>query len=143
MHMQISYVAGLLFSKDRKRVVLVRKKRPAWQAGMLNGVGGHIEPGELAAFSMEREFLKEAGICVNWRKFGRLYSSKWEVHWFKAFEDVTPVSKTDELVQWYPVQNALRCQNQLNIIPNVRWLILLALDNVEFEVRDDNLPGDG
>ena len=36
------YVCGLLFSVDRTRVLLIRKRRPAWQAGRLNGVGGKV-----------------------------------------------------------------------------------------------------
>ena len=39
------YVAGFLVSDDRYYVALIRKKRPAWQEGRLNGIGGHIEGG--------------------------------------------------------------------------------------------------
>ena len=35
------YACGFLFSDDRRHVVLIRKRRPAWQAGKLNGVGGN------------------------------------------------------------------------------------------------------
>ena len=35
------YVCGFLFSRDRARVLLIRKRRPAWQAGKLNGLGGN------------------------------------------------------------------------------------------------------
>jgi 8-oxo-dGTP diphosphatase len=44
-----TYACGFLFSLDRTRVLLIRKRRPAWQAGRLNGVGGKIEPGETPA----------------------------------------------------------------------------------------------
>ena len=37
------YVCGFLFSPDRKKVLLIRKRRPAWQAGKLNGVGGKVD----------------------------------------------------------------------------------------------------
>ena len=34
------YVAGFMYSKDRKKVVLIEKINPEWQRGLLNGVGG-------------------------------------------------------------------------------------------------------
>jgi len=37
------YVLGFLM--DNYRVVLIEKQRPAWQKGLLNGVGGHINHG--------------------------------------------------------------------------------------------------
>lgn len=75
------YVCGFLFNQDRTAVVLVRKNKPAWQAGKLNGVGGKIEqighrPGEQRTESpqeaMAREFSEEAGVLVlphDWRLF--------------------------------------------------------------------------
>jgi hypothetical protein len=33
----VDYVAGFLFSADRKQVVLVEKINPEWQRGRLNG----------------------------------------------------------------------------------------------------------
>ena len=56
-----TYVAGFLFSPDRSRVLLIRKNRPAWQAGKLNGLGGKIEPGETPPQAMRREFREEQG----------------------------------------------------------------------------------
>ena len=43
------YVAGFLFSYDLKRVALIQKTKPAWQAGRHNAVGGKIEEGETYA----------------------------------------------------------------------------------------------
>ena len=37
------YVLGFLFSPDCKRVALIIKNRPDWQAGFLNGIGGKID----------------------------------------------------------------------------------------------------
>lgn len=56
------YVAGFYFSSNMEYVVLIRKNRPDWQKGMLNGVGGHIEPDEHAIDAMVREFHEETGI---------------------------------------------------------------------------------
>lgn len=64
------YVVGFYFSNDFEYVVLIQKNRPDWQKGMLNGVGGHIEPNERAIDAMVREFLEETGIATaaeQWR----------------------------------------------------------------------------
>ena len=41
------YVCGFAFDNTKQYVTLIEKKRPNWQAGYLNGVGGHIEEGEV------------------------------------------------------------------------------------------------
>jgi hypothetical protein len=51
---------GFAFSPDHSRVVLIAKNRPARQAGRLNGVGGHVKPGETPAAAMAREFREES-----------------------------------------------------------------------------------
>lgn len=55
------YVVGFLFDDDMKNILLIRKNRPAWQAGKLNGVGGKIERFEQPIAAMAREFYEEAG----------------------------------------------------------------------------------
>jgi len=50
------YVAGFLFDETLENVVLIRKNRPKWQAGKLNGVGGHVEARETSIETMHREF---------------------------------------------------------------------------------------
>jgi 8-oxo-dGTP diphosphatase len=40
------YVVGFLFNSDTNKVCLIKKNRPQWQKGRLNGVGGHIEDGK-------------------------------------------------------------------------------------------------
>jgi 8-oxo-dGTP pyrophosphatase MutT (NUDIX family) len=56
------YVLGFLFSPNKKKVVLIEKKRPAWQAGLYNGVGGHVEARDpTPSHAMYREFYEETG----------------------------------------------------------------------------------
>ena len=67
------YVLGILFMLDESSdiVVLVRKKRPAHHAGLLNGIGGKIEDGELSIDAMCRECYEETGLSINnWTNFG-------------------------------------------------------------------------
>ena len=57
------YVVGFCFDPSLHHVVLVRKNRPEWQKGRLNGVGGHIEESDPdAKYAMDREFGEETGV---------------------------------------------------------------------------------
>jgi 8-oxo-dGTP diphosphatase len=59
------YVVGFLFGHDKTMVALIKKSRPEWQKGMLNGIGGKIENSENALTAMRREFKEEAGADVS------------------------------------------------------------------------------
>ena len=64
------YVNGYAFSFDEQNIVLIRKNRPAFMQGMLNAVGGKIEPGETPEEAIQREFREETGMdVVRWKKF--------------------------------------------------------------------------
>jgi 8-oxo-dGTP diphosphatase len=133
------YVCGFLFSPDRTRVLLIRKKRPAWQAGKLNGVGGKIEPGETALQAMRREFREEAAVDVaEWEHVltlsgdddaGKGYG--WAGHFFRAFGELsTARAVTDEALETHRT-DAL----PPDTIPNLRWMIPLMLDDDPVEGR--------
>lgn len=59
-----SYVCGFMLDTDLRRVLLIEKKRPDWQLGRLNGVGGKIEPGETPREAMAREMWEETGLST-------------------------------------------------------------------------------
>ena len=128
-----TYACGFLFSPDRRRVLLIRKRRPAWQAGKLNGLGGKIEPGESPLDAMRREFREEAGIdLADWEEVLQLSGTDdagtgigWRGHFFRAFGDVDqPRAMTDEPLERHDVA-ALPA----DVIPNLRWMIPLMLDD--------------
>lgn len=57
-------VMGLVFDEDQ-HVLLIRKARgPTWMRGLLNGLGGHIEPKESPPDAMARENEEECGIAT-------------------------------------------------------------------------------
>lgn len=121
------YVCGFLFSPDGKKVVLVRKNKPEWQKGLLNGVGGKVEEfdfGPLAA--MQREFEEETTVYIeDWMLFHTIRGDGWEVDFFRAFEqDIYDVS-TPEDGEQIDIYSSLGCPG---CIPNLYWLIPMALD---------------
>ena len=136
------YVCGFLFSPDRARVLLIRKRRPAWQVGRLNGIGGKIEAGETPAEAIRREFREEAALDVaDWREVVVLAGADWRGHFFRAFGDVDAArALTDEQLEIHPTGNL-----PPDVIPNLKWIIPLLLDEdvarARYAVRVDNDSG--
>ena len=122
-----NYVAGFVFDQAREHVILIRKNRPTWQAGRLNGVGGHIEPGESAQEAMRREFEEEAGLFYLWRSHFATVKGPWgSVQFFQMFADdafTLAYSRTDEQIEKHKIADLLWDQ----CLPNLSWLIPLGL----------------
>ena len=124
------YVLGFLFRDNCTSVVLIRKTKPKWQAGLLNGVGGKIEDGEPALQAMVREFKEETGAKTSeneWRLFCEMSGHNFVVYCFTA-KNSDAWRKADtqgvEIVEkHYP--DAL---NKRDCISNIPWLVELALD---------------
>lgn len=117
------YVAGFMFDADR--VALVVKNRPAWQAGRMNGIGGHIEPGETPEDAMVREFKEETGYQwkADWHKFAELSGDDWRVHFFWVLGDHSILkSTTDEKIVSIPCDRI----NHANCISNLTWLVPMS-----------------
>jgi 8-oxo-dGTP pyrophosphatase MutT (NUDIX family) len=144
------YVQGFMF--NFQSVALIRKARPAWQAGLWNGIGGKVEPGEYSNHAMYREFLEEAGVNTPidaWKLYCRLHGNDADgpfiVDCYKYRVVQTPAIRTmtDEPVSWHHLDTLPRIQT----IPNLRWLIPYALyaDNAKFVMDfnyDFNRKGD-
>lgn len=126
------YSCGFLFSPDRARVLFIRKNRPSWQAGKLNGLGGKLEAGETPLDAMRREFWEEAGVKIHdWRECLVLTGEPspadprgWRGHFFRAFGDVDACKpQTDERLEIHPTRPL-----PVDTIPNLQWMIPLMLD---------------
>jgi 8-oxo-dGTP diphosphatase len=133
--MMIEYVTGFMFSVCERYVVLVSKLGPAWQCGQLNGVGGKLEPGETSSEGMAREFLEETGIethGLEWKYFSSLVrpgAYKVDFFFMKSVLAFAATTAEKEMISVYPTG-----QLPDNVIPNLRWLIPLALDpNLRFD----------
>ncbi len=80
------YVVGFLFFGPN--VVLLKKNRLQWQAGLLNGVGGKIEPPETPLQAMDRKCTEEIGLSgISWNHFADLVGDDFVVHAFCAALD--------------------------------------------------------
>lgn len=123
------YVTGFLFSQDSRHVVLIKKLAPEWQKGYLNGVGGKIEANETSYDAMAREFQEETGVLIpakEWHCYSKIYRPEhYEVDVFFAHSDLAFQSRTVEKEE---VLIAKVSELPENLIPNLSWLIPLALD---------------
>jgi len=118
------YVCGFLFDERNTNVLLMLKARPAWQKGMLNGVGGHIEKEETPEQAMGREWAEETdGLEMQWMHFATLSGEDFEVFFYRATGGtafLTSQSDEEHLVVCDPA--AL----PTNVIPNLKYLIPMA-----------------
>ncbi len=134
----LDYVAGFCFSEDGELVALIRKLNPEWQRGLLNGVGGKVEPDEDLYEAMVREFKEETGARVEgWRLFCTATVEEDRLHFFTACGDLdTLYSAEAEEVVTVNVDDI----PILDTIPNLRWLVPLALDEGNLGAHLDYAP---
>jgi 8-oxo-dGTP diphosphatase len=134
------YVLGFLFSYDLQRVALIHKERPNWQKGKLNGIGGHLEEGEMSVDAMSREFFEETGVKIplwDWQEFCQMEGSGFRVDCFTARlktvgDDPKLDKKTDEMPCWYSLEY-LHKENP-PMISHLKWLIPMALEEDDINV---------
>jgi 8-oxo-dGTP diphosphatase len=138
------YVVGFAFSEDAQQVVLIRKNRPAWMAGKLNGIGGHIESGESPLQAMVREFAEETGVSTalgGWREFAIKQDELACVHVFACFNNSVLEAKslTDEQVELCVVNDPALDARALH---GTRHLLELALqrESVAVVTLDTSRP---
>lgn len=131
------YTVGFAFSPDLSKVVLIRKKRPNWQVGKLNGVGGHVED-ESIRHCMAREFAEETDVFVptdRWLLFRKniFVEAKTQVYFFTVVltdEELSRVKTcTDEEVV---ILSAFELGLQSDVVYNLSFLIPEALSWIKF-----------
>lgn len=124
----IEYVAGFLINKTSGHLALVIKNKPAWQAGKLNGIGGKIEAGETPHQAMVREFEEETGAHIeDWHEFCRLGTNDATIHFFVSFTNVWLLDLVRTVEAEQIVMRPLFDVSLTNAIPNLTWLIPMAL----------------
>lgn len=138
--MKSLYCLGFIFDHLKKRVVLIEKNKPDWQAGKMNGVGGRIEFGELPLTAMVRETKEEAGIETSsddWTYLGQMTSASWSVFVYACVVNRKKF-QFPKIVTEGRVEDWLLSSLPKNVINNLTWLIPMALDHLEFSPDADN-----
>jgi hypothetical protein len=122
------------------KVLLVEKNRPEWQAGLLNAIGGEIEPGENPHDAMVREFEEETGRRVSgWQFFASETGPDYMVHFYRQRiapeDDWRSPYKNDvgEYMAWYTIEvgglvTSMSVPAVRPMIGNLGWLLPLCLD---------------
>lgn len=143
----MEYVLGFAFTEDFGSVALIRKNKPEWQAGKLNGIGGKVEEYDQTIFhAMAREYHEETGVITNidhWKYFAKLcgndfakQSDGFAVYCFYIVNDTTVKlarSTTDETVAVYDTTYFI----YQNVVDNLRWQIPMAIEfanNLSYEI---------
>jgi 8-oxo-dGTP diphosphatase len=139
-----SFVLALLYTADRTQVVLMRRTRPAWQAGRVNALGGRLKDGELAKDAARREVREESGVDVaQWIEVLVWEDAEYRMHVMRAVSELARGARTMEDQEVFLADiDALPA----NVIDNLRWLVPLALDadvNFPIEVRSAASGGSG
>ncbi len=135
---------AFLFTEDRRQVVLMRRTRPAWQAGRVNGLGGALLEGEQVMAAARREVREESGVDVGgWVEVLVWEDAEYRMHVVRAVSELARAARTMEDQEVFLAEvHALPA----NVIGNLRWLVPLALDaDVRFplEVRSAAAEGSG
>lgn len=135
------YTVGFMFSEDKRKVLLIQKNRPQWQAGKLNGIGGKVEPqDDNNIFEAQcREFKEETGIETipkDWEMFATIHGVETEdktgtevgspyiIYCFRAFSNKIIDAKTMETE--IPVIVKIDLLSYHRTLPNVQWLVPMA-----------------
>lgn len=126
------YTLGFLFNKELTKVLLIHKQRPAWQKGMINGLGGKFENHESALECIAREVQEETNISTNpksWIKYAELHSSKFAVDVMATIysgPEADATNNEDQPVEWFDIKDLPK-----NVMTNLTWLIPLALEKLK------------
>jgi 8-oxo-dGTP diphosphatase len=120
-----------VFDESLNEVLLIHKKRPASQAGKVNGLGGKLEAGEDAAACIEREVREEAGLSIAasaWTRAGTMRAPDWSVELFAAVyrgDRADATTMEDQEVEWCRVDALPH-----NAMSNLSWLIPMMRDRL-------------
>jgi len=111
-------------------VYLIKKTRPEWQAGLMNGIGGHVEEDETPEEAMIREFEEEAGVRIeNWVHVAVMEGEDWHLDvfacdWFYKEEAKT---MTDEEIKCCYIHRLYFEPT----IPNTRFLVPMCREHLD------------
>lgn len=152
----MDYAAGFYLSDEAttkklgyQHIALIRKKRPDWQAGRLNAIGGKLEQDEKPNQTMAREFQEETGVETrpgDWNKFAILRMPGHLgaiVHFFIKYGNPSKCkTTTDEEIVILPTKVIVEGLPRSQIISNLKWLLPLSQETKIWPVEINYRPHD-
>ena len=124
---QEKYAVVAVFSHRKDGVLLIHKKRPAWQCGKFNLPGGHVESNETFEEAAVRELWEETGLKLLPADLELLLQMDHPDHRLECFTAVLDITKaeqkTDEHLMIANPKNL-----PVDVLRSARWWIGLALD---------------
>lgn len=134
------YVLGFTFNYSLSQGLLIRKQRPDWQKGRLNGLGGKVEKAEEPLAAMIREYAEECGLVsvpAEWSYFALLSGPHSQVHCFTAQMPLgTVFQTTDETLATL----TLPLPTEEKFCDHVEWLLALARETIYIRDRGLKTP---
>lgn len=127
----MDYVCGFMASRDGQ-LALVRKSKPEWQAGKLNGIGGKVEPGEWPHVAMVREWREETANSHDaWTQFATLrIDADGVVHFYSAQVERMPgLMLSNDIGEPIEIHSYASVFVRDDVIPNLNWLLPLAFED--------------
>ena len=130
-----NYVLGFIFNIYHDKVLLIEKKRPEWQAGHWNGIGGKINDklgslSEMPEATIVRECIEETGMNGFDLKFEHTITMLCDggtVFIYRAFcsEEHIPFTQAEDELLWeWPVDELPE-----EMMANCKWMIEICLAN--------------
>ena len=124
------YVLGFIFNREKNRVLLIKKKRPEWQAGHWNGIGGKIEKDETPLDAMNRETLEEVDLSFTFEHIITFVCPGGTVFVFKGIYGGNSISfnqKEDEQLRVWNLDTL-----PFTMMANLKWIIPVCLSTIQF-----------
>ena len=145
MPIKYNYVVGFLL--NHQYILFTQKTKPVWQFGLLNGIGGKIEPtDESSDMAMIREGEEELAnvlqledlSTLEWEKFTILTgtdenSDLWRVHFYGCISNLVLnfITTKGKFYVNDSGESLIVCSlSNLpidNMIPNLNWLISMYM----------------
>jgi len=127
------YVMGFAFGygNESEKLALIEKKKPSFMEGNYNGIGGHVEEGELPIEAMVREFEEETGVDTNtdqWKHTITFLCPRGTIYVYRTRLNLVLIkSVTNEKINIFSASNLPE-----NIMDNLLWLIPLQYADIQF-----------
>lgn len=136
-----NYVIGVYLSQGLDKVLLILKDKPQWQKGLYNFPGGKVEPQDIDVYTCaSREFKEETGLDISphdWTHVGDINGEGYNCSLLVAtHRDTNGEAKSmeSEQISWHEVDKLPE-----NVISNVPWLLLFAIDSLDYNQADELL----